>query len=100
MKGETTMRDRIRFTLSAMMWATALLAAFVVTAHAQTEGSNNNHALKKGGAVQPAAAMPVSGSGTIGQISRWTGINTLGDSAMTEDKFGRIGIGTITPTSK
>src|ERR1700704_3077559 len=52
-----------------------------------------------------AAGNPVTGSGTSGQIGKWTGVSgsstyTLGDSGITEDKFGKIGIGTIAPTSK
>ena len=51
-----------------------------------------------------ASSQPVVGSGTAGQITKWTGFNgtsfTLGDSAITEDKFGNIGIGTTAPTSK
>ena len=51
-----------------------------------------------------AATNPVGGSGTPGRIARWSGVfgtntYTLGDSAITEDKFGKIGIGTTNPTS-
>jgi hypothetical protein len=55
--------------------------------------------------VTPAAASnPVTGSGTTGQIPKWTGVDggnsfTIGDSNIFEDKFGKIGIGTRTPTS-
>src|SRR5258706_3278465 len=55
--------------------------------------------------VSPAAASnPVGGSGTPGQIAKWTGVdgsNTffIGDSHIFEDKFGKVGIGTQTPTS-
>ena len=95
------MRHNIRFTLSALMWATVLLAAYAVAAHAQTGADNNQHVAKKSGTVQTAGAtLPVTGSGTNGQIPRWTGSGTLGDSVMTEDKNGRIGIGATLPTSK
>lgn len=56
-------------------------------------------------AVTPAATSnPVTGSGTVGRLSKWTGVDgsnsfTLGNSIMFEDKFGKVGIGTITPTS-
>src|SRR5262245_3537349 len=40
----------------------------------------------------------VTGSGTAGQITRWTGTSTLGDSVLTE-KDGKIGIGTTNPVS-
>ena len=51
-----------------------------------------------------AAAVSVTGSGTPGRVSRWTGVSgattyVLGDSNIFEDKFGKVGIGTTTPTS-
>src|SRR6185295_3338042 len=55
--------------------------------------------------INPAAvANPVIGSGSAGRLAKWTGLygaNTysVGDSGITEDKFGRVGVGTITPTS-
>src|SRR5262249_46354672 len=46
---------------------------------------------------------PVIGGGTIGQITKWTGVNGsnffLGDANLFEDKNGNVGIGTRTPTS-
>ena len=47
---------------------------------------------------------PVAGSGTPGQISKWAGVSgaatyTIADSNIFEDKFGKMGIGTSTPTS-
>src|SRR4030095_1966632 len=90
-KGETTMRHKIRFTLSALMWAMVLLAAYAVPAHAETGADNNQHALKKSGPVQTAGAtLPVTGSGTNGQISKWTGSNTRGASGMTGEKVRRL----------
>jgi hypothetical protein len=55
-------------------------------------------------AALPGAAVPVTGSGTVGQLTRWVGSGPnggfiLGDSIITEDKFGKVGIGTTTPTS-
>jgi hypothetical protein len=55
--------------------------------------------------VTPQAGAPVQGSGIPGQLAKWTGVDgsnsyTLGNSAITEDKFGKVGIGTTTPTSK
>jgi hypothetical protein len=50
--------------------------------------------------AQPqATSNPVTGSGTTGRLTKWTSPATLGDSVVFEDKFGKIGIGTITPTS-
>src|SRR5262245_60549947 len=56
---------------------------------------------------QTSAAAPtssVTGSGTPGQIVKWTGVSgsstyVVGDSVITEDKFGKVGIGTRTPAS-
>ncbi len=51
-----------------------------------------------------ATTNPVTGSGFAGRIAKWTGVfgsNTfvLGNSAIAEDKFGKVGIGTNAPTS-
>jgi hypothetical protein len=46
------------------------------------------------------AATPVTGTGTVGRISKWLSLNSIGDSNITEDKFGNVGIGTSTPTSR
>jgi hypothetical protein len=56
-------------------------------------------------AVAPASASnPVVGSGTSGQITKWSGVSgsntyVVDDSNITEDKLGKVGIGTRTPTS-
>jgi hypothetical protein len=95
------MRDKTRFTLSALMWATVLLAAYAVIAHAQTSAGHDQRAAKKGGAVQPAVvSLSADGSGTAGHLTKWTGSTTLGDSEITETKYGQVGIGTSSPTSK
>jgi hypothetical protein len=83
---------------------TVLIVAFTLSgAHAQEQrpakkakGSNQS--------IAPLAASSVIGSGTPGQITKWTGVfgsntYTVGDSIITEDKFGKVGIGTTTPTS-
>ena len=40
----------------------------------------------------------VTGSGTSGQITKWTGATTLGDSVISESS-GKVGIGTTNPVS-
>src|SRR6266542_3522719 len=83
---------------------TVLIVALILTgAYAQelrpakkAKGSNQS--------IAPLAASSVTGSGTPGQITKWTGVSgsntyTIGDSNIFEDKFGKIGIGTQTPTS-
>jgi hypothetical protein len=54
--------------------------------------------------VTPAANNPVVGSGAVGRLSKWTGVDgansfSLGNSNIFEDKFGKVGIGATTPTS-
>ncbi|HMG36918.1 MAG TPA: hypothetical protein VKM94_23510 [Blastocatellia bacterium] len=56
-------------------------------------------------AAQSSASGPVVGGGTPGQLTKWTGAPssgtfTVGDSIITEDKLGSIGIGTTAPTSR
>lgn len=52
------------------------------------------------GSVQDkAVTLAISGAGTAGQIVRFTGPNTFGNSAIAESA-GRVGIGTATPGAK
>src|SRR5262245_22505704 len=55
-------------------------------------------------AAAAAANLQVLGSGTIGRLTKWSGLTTsnsfIGDSTIFEDKFGKVGIGTDTPTSR
>ncbi|HKA22264.1 MAG TPA: hypothetical protein VKN18_28560 [Blastocatellia bacterium] len=95
------MRANIRFTLTALLWAVVLLEAYAVIARSQTSAGNNQRSARKGKTAQPAETnVDLIGNGTAGRISKWTGAATLGDSVISEDKFGRIGMGTTTPTSK
>ena len=96
------MKRILRFTLS--LWAAVLVASYAVATDAQTGATNNQQtAAKRDNAIQ-AAALPVLGSGTAGQLTKWTGTTSsnsfIADSVITEDKFGLIGIGTTAPTSK
>ena len=57
--------------------------------------------------ISPAATGPnltVLGAGTLGRLPKWTGFtssnSSIGDSGIYEDKFGKVGIGTDSPTSK
>ena len=101
------MKSKLRLTVSMIMWAMLLLAAYGVAARAQTKSPSNQPAAARPGSATPAAASsttPVTGSGTGGQITKWVGYNNasyvIGDSVITEDKYGKIGIGTTAPTSK
>ena len=55
-------------------------------------------------AFAPPAPLTVQGSGTTGRVTKWSGSNSvnssIADSTIFEDKFGKVGIGTDTPTSK
>ena len=50
------------------------------------------------------ANLPVFGGGTLGRLTKWAGLNSsnsfIGDTSIFEDKNGRVGIGTDTPTSR
>jgi hypothetical protein len=57
--------------------------------------------------ITPMAAGPnlqVVGGGTLGRLTKWTGFTSgnsvIGNSTIFEDKFGIVGIGTDSPTSK
>jgi hypothetical protein len=59
---------------------------------------------KNKAATPQAAGNPVTGSGTPGQLTKWTGVDgsnsySVGNSSITDDKFGNVGIGTTLPTS-
>ena len=48
--------------------------------------------------------LPVMGGGTLGRLTKWTGFTSsnsfISNSTIFEDKFGAVGIGTDTPTSR
>jgi hypothetical protein len=75
-----------------------VMALLISTVEGQTQSAGKK-------SVAPAAAnTPVTGSGTVGRLSKWTGADssnsfTLGNSNIFEDKFGKVGIGTTAPTS-
>jgi hypothetical protein len=88
--------------------ATLLIcAALTQSGLAQTQssiGKKSNANVAQNIATQAATPTPVTGSGIAGQLPKWAGNSStsyvLTDSIITEDKTGRIGIGTIAPTSK
>ncbi|MEW6127832.1 MAG: hypothetical protein AB1757_12410 [Acidobacteriota bacterium] len=89
----------MRHTFNTLLWA-LLLTAFAVITRAQTTTTANQPTAKK---ANGAAVSGISGGGIAGQLSKWVGFDgisfTLGNSIITEDKSGKIGIGTTTPTS-
>jgi len=91
------LKNKLQTILSALIWAVVLLAAYAVTANAQTGATGNSAtAIKKSPVTLASSATPVTGGGTAGQISKWSGFNgtsfTIDDSIITQDKFGKIGI--------
>jgi hypothetical protein len=87
--------------LSKRLFSIILLLAFLTSAVFAQEPTKRS---KSQNVTPSAASNPVTGSGSTGQITKWTGIEgtntyTVGDSNISEDKFGKIGIGTRTPTS-
>jgi hypothetical protein len=81
------MKSKLRNTAGALMSAVMLLAAYAV-AFPQTDAKER----------QVPAAAP-SGN-TPGRIAKFTTTKALGDSNITEDASGNIGIGTTLPTSR
>lgn len=75
----------------------------VRTGQAKKTQSPSSTSGRVGPAVSASGATtPVTGSGSQGQLVKWTGANggsVVGDSIITEDKFGKVGIGTTTPGS-
>jgi hypothetical protein len=107
-EGERTMKSKLRFTLSSLMWAVVLLAAYAVAAHAQNGATNNHNNAARRHAFTSASAndnpSAVLGDGTVGRIPKWSysapsGHSVLGDSVMTE-LAGNIGIDVPNPGSK
>src|SRR6476660_3230113 len=96
-----TMRDKIKIALSALTWAVLLLAVYAVAAHAQTNATPDKHAARREVTTQAGGAnLATVGSGTTGQLTKWTGPGSIGDSIIAENKYGQIGVGTTSPTSK
>src|SRR6185295_6266515 len=83
---------------------TVVLSSLAVAQSNKQPGPKSDNK-ESGGIVQPAAvANPVAGSGTPGRISKWSGVFgsstfTISDSNITEDKFGKVGVNTSSPTS-
>lgn len=83
------------------LFSIALICLFLTGATVAQEPTrqNRNKAL-----ATAAGSNPVVGSGTTGQIPKWLGVDgantfTIGNSNIFEDKLGKVGIGTQTPTS-
>src|SRR6185295_18906916 len=110
-----------RRSLLAVTVVTVCLSVFLVTAQAQSLKEQETGGPASTGGVRPAfhwslmpnassltsaggSSLPVSGSGTLGRLTKWTGFtgssSIIGDTTIFEDKFGSVGIGTDSPTSR
>jgi hypothetical protein len=74
----------------------AVMTAILMTS-ALAQGQHQRDASTKANSQTTAAAQ---GSSTPGRIAKFTGARTVGDSNITEDDTGKIGIGTTLPTSQ
>jgi len=83
------MKSELRYTAIAMMWAMILLAAYAA-ADPQTGARNHQN---------QTSAAPPQPANTPGRIAKFTSTKAVGDSNITEDNNGNIGIGTTLPTS-
>jgi hypothetical protein len=89
-----------------ILLASSMLQAQTGTTNNKVGDASHRSKTKVTNAAVPpdASSSPVAGSGTAGQITKWTGFNgaafTVGDSGITEDKYGNVGVGTTSPASK
>lgn len=80
--------------------AVLVLVSTLVPAQSIKQKDKSGNA--KSGAGFQIAAATVTGAGTTNFLPKWVGspgASVLGDSAVFEDKFGKVGIGTTSPTS-
>lgn len=99
------MNTRSNAITTIMSITVLLLAAAGMRAQTQNGGSQNQPASRTDKSTQALLPLPVIGGGTAGQITKWTGSTgsntlTVGDSIITENSLGNIGIGTTSPASK
>jgi hypothetical protein len=92
------------YGFASMVILFALVSGASFAQDPSTRNPEAKKAARQSNLVPTASGNPVTGSGTAGRLSKWTGVDgsntfTLGNSIIFEDKFGKLGIGTITPTS-
>jgi hypothetical protein len=87
--------------MKKLLSALAITVLFIsmTTAQSTKKAGTKPTGKKSDATIHASAATSVSGSGTVGKISKWSASSALTDSNITEDKFGKVGIGTATPTS-
>jgi hypothetical protein len=89
-------KKTMRFFALPMLAVTVLNGGYSHAQSPTTGGSRQKLAVPSG------QNLPVTGAGTPGQLPLWVGLAnrpTIGNSIITDDGAGRIGIGTAAPTS-
>jgi hypothetical protein len=98
------MMKRLQFCTGVLIWLGVASLAIAQAQNASPVVGEGPGLQKARQQATAATATPVVGGGTSGQLTKWLGTDgasfTLGNSIITEDKFGLIGIGTTAPTSK
>jgi hypothetical protein len=96
-----------KIVVCAILLMSAMMNAGLAQTQTSTAKKNSNQTKQAAASAvetQAGGSSPVIGGGTADRLVKWTGSNstsyTVGDSIITEDKFGKVGIGTPTPTSK
>jgi hypothetical protein len=102
--GEFITMKKPHICLGILIWV-MILSLDNTRAQTAPDAANRKETLTaKTKQVAEAATTPVTGNGSAGQLTKWLGSDgssfTIGNSIITESKFGQIGIGTTTPTSK
>jgi hypothetical protein len=100
--GERIMKSKLKFVISALVWALMLMAAYVVSMHAQTNTTANQPAAKKGRAAETFGINPaVTGSGAAGLLAKFVGDGSVAfHSNVTEDKLANTSVRTTAAGSK
>src|ERR1700742_4621345 len=99
-KERRKMRRKMQTIISALVLLTLLAGQAALAQDAGQKDKKDKPAQSPIHAQPQGAFPPPSGNGTPGQITKWTSPSTLGDSVISEDKYGKIGVGTTIPTSK
>jgi hypothetical protein len=96
--------EKIRIVVCAVLLMCAMMTHSGRAQILNSASKKTNTSTPQTITTQAGGSSPVTGSGTPDRLVKWTGSSstsyTVGDSIITEDKFGKVGIGTSTPTSK
>jgi hypothetical protein len=76
----------------ASLMAALILSCAVMGQSARPKKTVKHHKAAQAGPVNQPAALATPGSGTQGHLAKWINSSNLGDSSITEDKSGNVGI--------